>query len=168
MAILDDAKIALRVTNAAFDAEIQDLINAARQDLILAGIIPSKANDDTDPLIKRAVVTYCKANFGYDNPDADRLQKSYDMLKMHLTLAEDYNSYTVTFTVIAGGLPVDEATIVANGVTKLTNSQGVAVFTITKTGIDFDYVVSKSGYQTVTGSIYVDGSKTVEVALNAV
>lgn len=168
MAILNDAKIALRVNNTAFDAEIQDLIDAARQDLILAGIIPSKANDDTDPLIKRAIITYCKANFGYDNPDADRLQKSYDMLKMHLTLAEDYNSYTVAFTVTSGGLPIDEATITANGITKLTNSQGIAVFTITKVGIDFDYVISKSGYQTVTGSIYIDGPKAVEVALNAV
>lgn len=95
MAILDDVKIALRVTNTAFDSEILDLIDAARQDLILSGVTTLKANDDTDPLIKRAIITYCKANFGFDNPDADRLQKSYDMLKMHLALSTEYNTEAV-------------------------------------------------------------------------
>jgi len=168
MAILDDVKIALRITNTAFDTEILNLIEAARYDLILAGVTTLKANDDTDPLIKRAIVAYCKTNFGFDNPDADRLLKSYEMLKMHLALAEDYNSYAITFTVTAGGLPIDDAVITANGITKLTNSQGMAVFTVTKTGIDLDYVISKAGYQTVTGSVYIDGPKTIEVALNAV
>ncbi|MCM8900615.1 head-tail connector protein [Caldicoprobacter algeriensis] len=166
--MLDDVKTALRITNAAFDTEILDLIEAARYDLILAGVTTLKANDDTDPLIKRAIITYCKANFGFDNPDADRLQKSYDMIKMHLALAEDYNSYVITFIITAGGLPIDDAVITANGITKLTNSQGMAVFTVTKTGIDLDYVVSKAGYQTATGSVYIDGPETVEVALNAV
>jgi len=168
MVLLDDVKTALRITNAAFDTEILNLIEAARDDLMLAGVTPLKANDDTDPLIKRAIVTYCKANFGVDNHDADRLLKSYEMLKMHLALAEDYNSYAITFTVTAGGLPIDDAVITANGITKLTNSQGMAVFTVTKTGIDLDYVISKAGYQTVTGSVYIDGPKTIEVALNAV
>ena len=89
MAILDDVKVALRIaaTNTAFDGEVGDLIDAAKDDLQLAGIT---SDDTTDPLIKRAVITYCKAHFGYDNPDADRFIKSYEMLKMHLTLAEDY------------------------------------------------------------------------------
>ncbi len=165
--MLAEIKPALRVTTTEFDTEIQGLIDAAVADLILAGVTPEKAQSTTDPLIKRAVVTYCKAHFGYDNPDADRLVKVYDLLKQHLTLAEDYNSYTVTFTVTAGGLPVDEATITAGGVSKLTNSQGVAIFTAAS-GVDFDYVVSKAGYQTVEGSVYIDSSKTVEVALNAV
>jgi len=89
MAILDDVKVALRIaaSNTAFDGEVNDLISAAKDDLQLAGIT---SDDTTDPLIKRAVITYCKAHFGYDNPDADRFIKSYEMLKMHLTLAEDY------------------------------------------------------------------------------
>lgn len=166
--MLAEVKLALRVTTIDFDTEIQGLIDAAVADLILAGVAAEKAQSTTDPLIKRAVVAYCKAHFGYDNSDADRLMKAYDLLKQHLTLAEDYNSYTITFTIIAGGLPIDEATIMANGITKLTNSQGMAVFTVTKTGIDFDYEISKSGYQTVTGSVYIDGNKTVEVTLSAV
>ncbi|HFK2719152.1 TPA: hypothetical protein ACG1DY_005001, partial [Escherichia coli] len=74
------------------DEEVIDLIEAARQDLILSGVSSEKAEDDSDPLIKRAVTTYVKANFGFDNPDAKRLQESYDMLKNHLSLAGDYNA----------------------------------------------------------------------------
>lgn len=90
MAMLDDVKIALRVSHAALNIEIADLIAAARQDLILSGVLPAKANSDTDPLIKRAIITYTKANFGYDNPDADRLMMAYDRLKSHLSLSGDY------------------------------------------------------------------------------
>ncbi len=166
--MLAEVKLALRVITTEFDTEIQDLIDAAMADLALAGVASEKAQDITDPLIKRAVITYCKAHFGYDNPDAGRLVKAYDLLKQHLTLAGDYNSYTITFTVLSNGLPIDEATITANGVSKLTNSQGIAIFTATSRGFDLDYTVAKTGYQTVIGSIYIDASKTVEVMLNAV
>ena len=85
--LLTDIKDALRVSGTDLDSEIGDLISASISDLILSGIV----NYDTDdPLIKRAVVLYCKANFGWDNPEADRFQKSYDMLKAHLTMSADY------------------------------------------------------------------------------
>lgn len=87
MALIDDVKLVLRVTAVEFDGEIQDLIDSAVADLKLSGV----ANlVETDPLIKRAVITYVKANFGYDNPEAERFQRSYDLLKMHLTLSADY------------------------------------------------------------------------------
>lgn len=91
MPILDDVKTALRISLAqtAFDGEITDLIDSAKADLELAGVDEAKIID-TDPLIKRAVSTYVKANFGWDNTDAERLQRSYDMLKMHLTLSQEY------------------------------------------------------------------------------
>ena len=94
MAILDDVKVALRIaaTNTAFDGEVGDLIDAATDDLVLAGII---SNDNTDPLIKRAIITYCKAHYGYDNPDAERFLQSYLMLKMHLSLSVDYTEAVV-------------------------------------------------------------------------
>lgn len=85
--MLESVKLALRVTVSDFDSEIQGLIDAAKADLQLSGV----ANlDDTDPLIKRAIITYCKAHFGYDNPEAERFQQSYNMLKMHLSLSSDY------------------------------------------------------------------------------
>lgn len=85
--MLEDVKLSLRISTNDFDAEIQDLIDAAKMDLELSGV-----NNlvDTDSLIKRAVTLYCKANFGYDNPDAKRFMDSYVMLKTHLTLSSDY------------------------------------------------------------------------------
>lgn len=95
MTMLEDVKTALRIRNAVFDAEIADLIAAARDDLRISGVAAAMVASDTDALIKRAIVTYAKANFGYDNPEADRFQKSYDMLKQHLSLAGDYIEPTV-------------------------------------------------------------------------
>ena len=94
MPILDDIKIALRISNTAYDSEINDLVAAARADLRLSGILESKVNDDTDPLIKRAITVYVKAHFGWNNPDAERLQQSYDMLKCHLALSQEYAEVT--------------------------------------------------------------------------
>ena len=62
----------LRLTTDDFDNEITDLINAARADLALGGVVEEKANDETDPLILKAVETYVKAEFGLDNDDAER------------------------------------------------------------------------------------------------
>lgn len=88
--MLDIVKLALRITHNALDAEILDLIEAGRHDLMLSGVSGFKSNDDTDPLIKRAIITYTKANFIPDVKEAVRFQSSYDMLKNHLTLAGDY------------------------------------------------------------------------------
>lgn len=90
MAMLDDVKIALRVSHTALDTEISDLIAASRQDLLLAGVLSTKANSNTDALIKRCITTYVKAHFGFDNPDHERLVAAYDRLKMHLLLSGDY------------------------------------------------------------------------------
>lgn len=90
--MLELVKKHLRITANAFDDEINSLINAAKADLKLAGVTATKANDTSDALIVRAVAVYCKANFGYDNPDADRLLNSYNLLKLHLTLSAEYNT----------------------------------------------------------------------------
>jgi hypothetical protein len=89
MALIDDVKAALRIstTDTGIVGEVTDLISAAQYDLSLSGVI---ADDTTDPLIKRAIITYCKANFGYNNPDADRFNASYTMLKAHLSMSGDY------------------------------------------------------------------------------
>ena len=92
MALIDDVKKALRITSLAFDTEVTDLINAAKADLTLSGV---DTLVETDPLIKRAIITYCKAHFGYDNPDALRLMESYESLKKHLVISTDYHTYPV-------------------------------------------------------------------------
>lgn len=89
--LLDDVKETLRVSGNDLDTEIYDLIKAAKADLQLGGVLKSKVVD-TDPLIKRAIVVYCKANFGWDNPEAEKFRDSYDMLKTQLTLSTEYTT----------------------------------------------------------------------------
>lgn len=88
--MLQDIKNSLRVSGTDLDTEIQDLIDAAKSDLILSGVHQDKVKDN-DPLIKRAITVYCKANFGYDDPKlSERFQESYTSLKHHLTLSTEY------------------------------------------------------------------------------
>jgi len=79
----------LRLTTTVLDAEIADLISECKSDLLLSGVAEGKILDD-DPLILRAVSTYCRAYYEKDNAAATRLQAAYDMLKGHLTLSTDY------------------------------------------------------------------------------
>jgi uncharacterized phage protein (predicted DNA packaging) len=87
--MLDKVRKSLRITHNTLDDEIQDLIESALLDLQLSGVYKT---DITDPLIIRAVTIYCKANFGFDNPDSEKLNQSYTSLKIHLSLAGDYNA----------------------------------------------------------------------------
>lgn len=90
MTILDAVKIALRITTDAFDGELTEMIEAAQADLRLAGIV----NLDTgDPLVRRAVITYCRLNFGQPD-DYDRLKRGYDEQKAQMGMATGYTRWT--------------------------------------------------------------------------
>lgn len=86
--MLERVKLALRIKSDKLDDEIVDLIEACKTDLSLSGV---RKIEDTDPLIQQAIKLYCKANFGLDNKDSEKYQKSYDMLKISLSLCGDYN-----------------------------------------------------------------------------
>lgn len=89
--MLEKVKLALRIKSQAFDSEIEDLIAAALADLGLAGV--TAAQDlEADPLITRAVVTYCRINFG-EPEDYDRMKKSYDEQKAQLSMATGYTDW---------------------------------------------------------------------------
>lgn len=90
MEILAAVKLALRITTDAFDDELSDLIVAALQDMRLAGITNS---DVSDPLVKRAVITYCRLHFGQPD-DYDRLKASYDEQKGQMGMATGYTTWT--------------------------------------------------------------------------
>lgn len=83
--MLKQIKIALRINNDAYDDELQVLIEACKKDLELSGIASSNINE-TDPIINQAITYYCKSNFGFDNPDAERFKISYESLKSFLCL----------------------------------------------------------------------------------
>ncbi|KZL94363.1 head-tail connector protein [Clostridium magnum] len=93
--LLNKIKLSLRVDDTDLDEDIQDAIDAAVADLQLSGIIKSKIVD-TDPLIVRAIKTFCKAEFSSDDKEANRYRECYDMLKTHLSLSTDYNTEVVT------------------------------------------------------------------------
>lgn len=92
MAIIDKTKMALRITTTAYDDELTDLIEAAKQDLGIAGVIvPS----ELDAIVTRAIITFCKMSFGLPE-DYDRLKASYDEQKAQLSNATGYTDWSGT------------------------------------------------------------------------
>ena len=89
--LLKRVKTALRITTDAFDEEISELIESARQDLGIAGVVLPYG---CDAISRQAITTYCKIHFG--SPDEfDRLKKSYDEQKAQLQMSSGYTNWEV-------------------------------------------------------------------------
>ncbi len=89
--MLEAAKTALRITVPDFDFEIMDLIDAAKLDLGIAGVV---FDGDLDMLVRRAVITYVRCHFGSLEPEEyDRLKASYDEQKGQLRSATGYTDW---------------------------------------------------------------------------
>ena len=87
---LSDIRLRVRSSVDKLDGEIKDLILAARADLVRGGVLPARAADETDPLVKQAISTYVKAEFGLDNDDADKYRASFRRQKIALSMASEY------------------------------------------------------------------------------
>lgn len=87
--MLNKVKMALRISTTVFDQELTDLINAAKLDLGIAGVVLPNTLDE---LCAQAIITYCKFHFGLVD-DADRLKASYDEQKAQLITAADYTDF---------------------------------------------------------------------------
>lgn len=87
--LINKAKQAVRIEGNDFDDEFNDLVSACLADLKLSGIVAFK---ETDPLIIQAVRTYARAYFDVTNPDYDKLVNSYECIKSHLSLTEEYTT----------------------------------------------------------------------------
>ena len=87
--MLDKVKMALRISTIAYDEELTDLIDAAKLDLGIAGVI---IPDQLDALVSKAIITYCKMSFGLPE-DYDRLKRSYDEQKAQLRTATGYTNW---------------------------------------------------------------------------
>lgn len=92
MTMLEQIKMALRITTNAYDAELNNLIAAAAIDLGFAGVNEERESVN-NPIIIRAVSTYCKMNFGTVD-DYDRLKASYDEQKAQLSMATGYTDWS--------------------------------------------------------------------------
>lgn len=89
MAMLDDVKVALRITTNAYDTELNTLIDSAKLDMGVAGVVVPSV---LDALVTRAVVTYCKMSFGIPE-DYDRLKRAYDEQKAQLVTCTGYTDW---------------------------------------------------------------------------
>jgi hypothetical protein len=90
--ILSRVKTALRISSNSFDGELNDLIEACKLDLGIAGVDNSDIVAEVNPsdkLIILAIITFCKMNFG-EPSESDKLSNSYNSLKIRLTLATGY------------------------------------------------------------------------------
>lgn len=86
--LLEKVRKSLRISHTKLDDEIAELIEAAKLDLKISGVVKI---DEADPLIVRAISLYAKSASGYFEQMADRYDQSYVMLKISLALAGDYN-----------------------------------------------------------------------------
>ena len=89
--MLEQVKLALRISTTAYDSELTYLIEAAKLDLGIAGVV---LPEEMDALVQRAVITYCKMSFGLPE-DYDRLKRSYDEQKAQLSTATGYTDWMV-------------------------------------------------------------------------
>lgn len=88
MALLDEVRTWLRVSADVYDAEIATLIESALTDMRRVGVREELLDPDSlYPLAKKAVMVYAKAQFGFDNKEADRFMLSYQQ-----TVADLLNS----------------------------------------------------------------------------
>ena len=104
--MLNEAKKALRVTNAYYDSEIASLLMAGANDLEIAGVkLPGTVTFTistgdtvtdmstlTDALAMRAVITYAQMRFG-NPPNYQQLADAYDLQKVQLMHANGYTDY---------------------------------------------------------------------------
>ena len=89
MSMLDRTKLALRITEGDFDVQINDLIDAAKLDLGIAGVVSAT---ELDSITRTAVITYVQMHFG--EPDNyDRLKQSYDEQKAQLSTATGHTNW---------------------------------------------------------------------------
>ena len=91
MALLDNCKMAMRVTTSAYDNEIQTYIDSAKLDLGIAGVEVPQADD---ALINKAIMTYVRMSFGAPS-NYDKLKASYDEQKAQLMNATGYTDWSV-------------------------------------------------------------------------
>lgn len=94
MAMIDKVRTALRIStkdNEDINEELNDLIEAAKQDMGIAGVL---VPEDMDAIVQRAIITYCKMSFGLPE-DYDRLKRSYDEQKAQLSNATGFTDWGV-------------------------------------------------------------------------
>ena len=92
LTLLQKCKNALGVTDSEYDDELSDLIDAAKADLGIAGV--TKNTVETDPLIRRAIMTYVSMEFNIAAPEHQALVDRYNVQKAQLQSATGYTVWS--------------------------------------------------------------------------
>jgi hypothetical protein len=87
MAILNNIKLALRISHSKLDADIQADIDACLADLKACGVI--YAGED-DPLVYNAIKLWCRSLYTDDPGKGAQYMDRYEKLKACLMMAEGY------------------------------------------------------------------------------
>lgn len=88
--ILDACRAALGVTDSYFDDEISLNIAAARIKMRNGGVLEEKTNDDSDELVRVAIIAFVKGMVGNDNPDAERYLECFEGMVCQMKLTREY------------------------------------------------------------------------------
>ena len=91
LTLLQKCKNALGVTDPEYDDEIQDLIDAAKADLGIAGV--TKNTVETDPLIRKAILTYVSMEWNIAAPEHPALVERYNVQKGQMQSATGYTDW---------------------------------------------------------------------------
>lgn len=86
-----EVKLALRIAHNYLDDEITKNIATARAELIRSGLAPSKANATDNPLVDKAIVTYCLKEMS-EQKVAEGFEKSWLFQLDCLRKSSEFNS----------------------------------------------------------------------------
>lgn len=88
-ALIEKAKLAMRIKTTAYDAQISDLLDSSFIDMQIAGV---EVPETITPIVETAAITYVSLHFG--EPDAyERLKRSYDEQKAQLATFTGYTNW---------------------------------------------------------------------------
>lgn len=92
--LVKDIRSSMRIKHSALDDDIRNNIESAAADMAMVGVQPYSDTENKtlkeDPLIRKAVELYCKAQADYMEK-GDRFEASYEKLRDSLSLCGDYN-----------------------------------------------------------------------------
>jgi hypothetical protein len=75
------------------------------------------------------------------------------------------STYDLTFDINDGTMPLADVSVALDTINKITDSTGKAIFLNIIDGTEFNYSISKAGFDTVTGYVVVDDHKVISYTM---
>lgn len=91
--LLDEVKLALRITHSSLDSDITSKIAAAKLEMTTNGVDSDLVDTATDPLIVEAIKTFCQYKYTRDDKEMENYWNSWvvqlDKLRKTASYRED-------------------------------------------------------------------------------